>query len=799
MKKKDVFNEISNLPPFELMGFLSHELKSPLNSIESMLKVIADGFAGDVDPKAMLFVQRAISKTGEARTLITDLLNFQKYTTGEVEKKEIESVSLLASVFRSVQMTASDKNISLSFQIPPNKKVYIEGEYAGIYRAFGNILENAIKYTPESGAVSIHCGISSDAKILRCTIEDTGPGFSDEDKSHLFTPFYRSPLQRGKTPGFGLGLSITKRVIDLHGGTIMVESQKEKGSRFTVELPILRVEVSRDKKQKRILIIGGVTAGPKAAARIRRLDETAEITIIEQSEFLSYAGCGIPSYLSGKVNSPKALMSTSDNTLRDVHFFEFIKNIKILNRTRALHIDCENKEVEVQDLVSKNKSTLPYDTLVLATGAKSVVPGIPGIDGEHVHSLYNIEDAERIKKRFARQHAVDVFIIGGGLIGVETAESLMACGARVTILEKDDHILKLFDPDISAKILSVLSMRGIKTLTNVKVEKISHQDDKSIIITDKGEFHADMIILSTGVKPNAELGVKAGLEIGKAGGIVVDKYLRTSDSSVYAIGDCAESMNLLCGDCRYLPLGSVSTKMGRIAADNIAGKKSVFEGSLGTTMFKVFDVSVARTGLGLAEAKAAGFDAVSVVVSGLDRTHYYQETEYIVLKLVADRKTKRLLGAQGYGRGDCVSRIEILAVAMTKKMTLHDIFLLDLGYYPAFNNPIDILQTACVVLENKLEGVLATIEQMEFESACKTCTVIDVSPAAEFAFAAISGSVNIPLENLRSMSIPYAQESPIILYSKTSSRAYEAYRYLVAQGFTGCRVLEGGYVFFQKG
>jgi pyruvate/2-oxoglutarate dehydrogenase complex dihydrolipoamide dehydrogenase (E3) component/rhodanese-related sulfurtransferase len=375
----------------------------------------------------------------------------------------------------------------------------------------------------------------------------------------------------------------------------------------------------------------------------------------------------------------------------------------------------------------------------------------------------------------------------------------MAAGARVTILEKDSHILRLFDPDISQKIREILSLKGIKIITDIAIREIRHEDSRSRIVTDRGEFSADLIILSAGVKPNAELGAQAGLALGPKGGIAVDEYLRTSDQSIYAVGDCAETKNPLSQKSAFLPLGSISTKMGRIAADNIAGRKNTFSGGIGTTMFKVFEISVARTGLGTDEARREGYEAVSVVVSGLDHTHYYKGAEDVILKVIADRGSRRLLGAQGYGRGDVISRIEILACAVSQKLALSDIFALDLGYFPAFNNPIDILQTACIVLENKIDGLLRTIPLAEFNSSAERFTVVDLSPIADFTFQSIPGSVNFPLENLRGSPLPFAKDETIVLCSKTSSRAYEAYRYLASLGFKDLAVLEGGYIHYKKG
>ena len=470
----------------------------------------------------------------------------------------------------------------------------------------------------------------------------------------------------------------------------------------------------------------------------------------------------------------------------------------VAHYTEALRINRKKKELVLRDLPTGTERTLPYDILVIATGAASVVPPIKGIDGEGVYSLYNIEDAEAIRQRFAEKPASDVYILGGGLVGIETAESLLMAGGRVTVLEKDDHILKLFDPDIAFKIQHALNFKGIKVVTGVTIKEIKHEDRQHRIITDRGDFSADIIILSAGVKPNAALAVRAGLVIGANGGIRVNDFLQTSDPAIYAIGDCAESKHLVSGRYSYLPLGSISTKMGRIAADNIAGRKVRFPGSVGTTMFKIFDIQVARTGLTEKEALGCGYRTESVVVAGLDKAHYEAGAEQVILKVLADRTSQRLLGAQGYGKGEVAKRIEVLAGAIVNKLTLQEVFTLDLGYYPAFNNPIDIAQTACLVLKNKIEGICATISLDTFERIKNAVRIVDVSPPQEYSFHSIPGSINIPLENLRQEGVSFEKSEQVVLYSKTSSRAYQAYRYLYACGYENMAVLEGGFAFWKQ-
>jgi NADPH-dependent 2,4-dienoyl-CoA reductase/sulfur reductase-like enzyme/rhodanese-related sulfurtransferase len=785
----------------DLIRVLSHQLKSPVNAIESMLTMVLDGYSGDVDSKTVHYLKRAVSKTHEARQLISDLVHYEQFSGGhKLAFEQIDLAGLLAGIYGRSIAIAAEKNISLSSEIPKQMKVLLQGYRAGLESAFTNLIDNAIKYTGEGGKVTVSLEINTSSKKCIVQIRDTGRGIPREDLGHLYEPFFRSSSSKGSVAGTGLGLAIVKRAVSHHGGTVAADSAVGRGTTFTVTLPYaaLQKKTVRDIRRKRVVIVGGVTAGPKAAARLRRLDESANITIIEKSELLSYAGCGIPSYVRGTVKSPKALQSTADNTLRDAYFFEAIKNITIFNKTEALRIDRKKKNLLVRDSAAGTERTLPYDILVLATGAASAVPPIKGIDGGMVYSLYNIEDAETIRRRFAEKPASDVYILGGGLVGVETAESLLMAGGRVTVLEKDAHILKLFDPDIALKIEHVLNFKGIKVVTGVTIKEIKHEGGRQSIVTDKGNFITDIIILSAGVKPNAALAVQSGLAIGANGGIKVNDFLRTSDPAIYAIGDCAESRHLVSGKYSYLPLGSISTKMGRIAADNIAGNKVRFSGSIGTTMFKIFDIQVARTGLTEKEAVDSGFKVESVVVAGLDKAHYEAGAEHVILKVIADRPTQRLLGAQGYGKGEAAKRIETLAGAIANRLTLQEIFMLDLGYYPAFNNPIDIAQTACLVLKNKIDGICATINLSEFERLQGSVRIVDVSPPQEYSFNSIPGSINIPLENLRQEGLSIDKKERVVLYSKTSSRAYQAYRYLHACGYKKLRVLEGGLVFWKK-
>lgn len=780
---------------------LSHQLKSPINAIQSLLYAVLDNSTDKVDPKLTFLIKRALTRADEARELISDLLDYAYFSQDrEIDKSEVDLVSLLKKLADECGLAGSKKDVSLRVDLPENSRLIVLGSTVGLTHAIKNILDNAVKYTPEHGQVSVKLDFDNKSEC-RIYIEDTGSGIPEKELDLVFEPFFRSAKHRRSSPGSGLGLSISKKIVLEHGGEIAVSSSESEGMVFTVTLPYLYTEEREDEIRpgKRILIIGGVTAGPKVAARLRRLDENLDITIIEKSEFLSYAGSGLPAFISGSVDSARSLMSTADSTVRDVSFFESIKNIRILNRTLALSIDRGEKKVRVKDLESQKTTDLPYDILVLATGGRPNIPRIPGIRQRGVYTLHNIEDANAIKQQLSDKNARDVCIIGGGLIGIETAQALMEAGARITILEKRSHILlKLLDREFSRKLENELNRKGIKIFTAVNIERIERADNQLVIVTEGKRYYSDLIILSTGVRPDSSLAKKAKLDIWKAGGILVDKHLQTSDQSIYAAGDCAESVNLITKKHEYWPLGSISTKMGRIAADNICGRESEFLGNICTAMFKVFDTNVARTGITTETAKKNGFAVDSITIPGLDKAHYSTDARYIILRIIADRQTKTVLGAQGFGRGDVIARISLLACAITDKLTLDDVFKLDLGYSPSFNNVIDILQTACMALDNKMDGLFKTITAEELEKEREGLNIIDLSPQAENSRRSIPRSINIPLEDIRSERIPFERSSKIVLYSKTSSRAYEAYRFLQSKKYSDLRVLEGGYIYWEK-
>ncbi|TFG65154.1 MAG: GHKL domain-containing protein [Spirochaetales bacterium] len=786
----------------DFLQLLSHQLKSPIYAIQTLLSTIMEGYAGEVDEKILQCIARALVRTKEAKDVISDLLDYEFFSeTTEKTKEEYELISLLKKIIDMYSPQASEKNIFLKYSFPQNAQICLQGYSTAMNQALKNLIENAIKYTPAQGNVSV--SLIHNDKENSCVIQvsDTGYGIPAEDLENIFEPFFRSIKTKSTVPGTGLGLAIVKKVVNDHKGEIEVISEENKGSTFTITIPLVRFMESPEAidKRTRIVIIGGVTAGPKAAARLRRLNENLDITIIEQDEFLSYSGCGLPSFISGEVRSPRDLMYSSDNSIRDITFFETIQNISIKNRTQVIEIDRIYKYIKVRDLQSNIESKIPYDFLVLATGAKAVIPDISGINLKGIHTLRSLKDAKDIKQEFSGRNAKDVVIIGGGLIGISAAESFIKTGARITVLEKRPYILlSLLDKDIAGQIQQVLAAKGIKTITNVQINDIREAHGNLIIESDKEEYSADLIIISAGVYPNTDLARHAGLKIGVSGGILVDEYLKTSDEYIYAVGDCAETTNLITGKHDYWPLGSISTKMGRIVADNICGREEKYVGSIGTTFLKLFDVSVGRTGLTSRSAFKNGFNPESIVITGKNKAVQAQDWQYLTLKVIADKKSKRILGAQAYGMGNVLCKIDFIALAISNELTLSDFFNQDLGYAPFYNRPIDMSQTACIALKNKIEGLLKTMTLEDYENKKDELIIVDVSPREEYDADSIPKSINIPLESLRSGRFPFDKNASILLYSRTSSGAYAASRYLETRGFLNIFVLEGGYLYWKN-
>jgi len=545
----------------------------------------------------------------------------------------------------------------------------------------------------------------------------------------------------------------------------------------------------------KVVIVGGVAAGPKAAARIVRLDPKAEVTIIEKGEFLSYAGCGLPYHVSDVVVEQAELMSTPVGVVRDAAFFQKVKNIRAMNHTEATEIDRSERRVRIRKVTDGKQSWLDYDKLVLATGAAPVVPPIPNIDLQNIFTLQGIRDAEGIRNQLAEGNVRDVVIVGGGLIGVEAAEALVEKGCRVTMVEMLPQILGMLDWEMAKLVQQYMQSRGVKVLTDTKVEAFEGRDKVQEVITDRGNISADMVVLAIGVRPNVALARNADLDIGTTGAIKVNQQMRTSDPDIYAAGDCVQCTDLLTGKPSYVPLGSTANKQGRVAANNICGERDVFPGVLGSTVCQVFDYCVARTGLSESAAEEVGREVVTALAPAPDKAHFMPAAKPLLLKIIVDKNSRRLLGAQATGPGVGDKRIDIAAMAITAGMSVDQLANADLCYAPPYAPAMDNIITAANIARNKLDGHMSGVSPAEVHRMMKDgngSVFLDVRSPGEYEQMRIAGTTLIPLGALRDRLKELPRNRDIIAFCKISLRGYEAALILKAAGFERVRVMDGG-------
>jgi NADPH-dependent 2,4-dienoyl-CoA reductase/sulfur reductase-like enzyme/rhodanese-related sulfurtransferase len=555
-----------------------------------------------------------------------------------------------------------------------------------------------------------------------------------------------------------------------------------------------------EKRKMKVVIIGGVATGPKTAARLRRLNPEAEITIIERGKILSYAGCGMPYYVSGDIADYGSLNSTPAGVPRDSLFFRNVKNINVLNRTLARSIDRNNKTVEIVHVETGESRSLSYDKLVLATGGQPIDLPIEGVGLNGVFRLWQPEDAIAMSEVISSKGVKTAVIIGAGLIGVEMTEALTKRGVDVTVVEMMPHILPgLLDEEVAAYLTRYIRSQGVDILTGSRVEEIVGNDQgvvTKVIVLD-ADIPADMVLIAVGVRPNSKLAQEAGLKIGKRGGIVVDKYLQTNDPDVYAGGDCVENTHLITGEDVFVPLGSTANKHGRVIANNVMGYREKFNGILGTTVVKVFNYNVAKTGLTERQAREAGFDVVTALSAAPDSAHYYPTHKPLLLKLIADRKTKKILGLQAVGAGETVKRVDVIATALAFGATVDDLPALDIGYAPPYSTAVDIAAHAANILRNKMDGIAKALTPMEVRAKIERgddFIWLDVRSPAEHREKRIEDPrvKLIPLGMLRQRLDELPRDKEIIAFCKISLRGYEAQTILDGEGYKDVKFMDGG-------
>jgi NADPH-dependent 2,4-dienoyl-CoA reductase/sulfur reductase-like enzyme/rhodanese-related sulfurtransferase len=553
-------------------------------------------------------------------------------------------------------------------------------------------------------------------------------------------------------------------------------------------------------KKMKAIIVGGVAVGPKTAARLRRLNPEAEITIVEKGKVLSYAGCGMPYYVSGEVVESKNLMDTPAGVIRNSLFFLNVKGITVLDRTLAEKIDRRAKTVSMVHLETGERKSLPYDKLVLATGGSPIELPIQGKELNHVFRMWQPEDALSMREFIHGKKPKKAVIIGAGLIGIEMTEALAKQGLQVAVLEMLPSILPgLLDEEAAAYLTRYLRVKGVDVRCGTRVTRIEGDDQGNVqkVITEKGEIPGDMVLIAVGVRPNSKLAKEAGLEIGDLGDIKVNEYLQTSDPDIYAGGDCVRNIHLLTGNPVFAPMGSTANKHGRVIANNIMGCGEKFKGILGISVVKVFDYNVGKSGLTESQAREAGFEVVITLVPSSDIPHYYPTKKPLLLKLIADRKTRKLLGIQGVGPGEVVKRIDVLATAMSLGATIDDLPSFDLGYAPPYSTAIDIAAHAANVLRNKIDGIapfLTPGEVKEMADRGEDFLWLDVRSPEEYKQTRIEDPrvKLVPLGTLRRRTQEIPKYKKIVTLCKAGLRAYEAQTILEGAGFKDVRIMDGG-------
>jgi len=547
------------------------------------------------------------------------------------------------------------------------------------------------------------------------------------------------------------------------------------------------------RKRNKIVIIGGTACGPKTAARARRCDPHAEIIIVEQGKYLSTATCGLPYYVSGVISSRGEMLA------RGQDFFRNVMDIEVLTQTRALAVDTRQHKVEVLKLGEDRPSAIEYDRLVLATGGTPVVPAVPGKELGGIFTMTRLSDADAIRGLLSPRTITKAVIVGAGLIGLEMAEALASQGVAVTMVEALPRILPaLLDFEVAAYVEKHLRSKGVKVLLGQRLTGFAGDSKGCVckIITDNSELEANLVLLAIGTRPNTGLARDAGLTIGVTGGIAVNEYLQTSDPDIYAGGDCVENLHRVNGQKVLAPLGSTANKHGRVIGTNVTGGHETFPGVLGTAVVKVFDCNVARVGLSEQQALAAGYEVVTALVPDNEHADYYPNGEEILVKLVVDKTTNRLLGGQVVGPGEAAKRIDVLATALTFGATVDDLANVDLAYAPPYNSALDPLHNAANVIRNKQAGYARALTPMKVKDKLDggdDFILLDVRSPAEWETERIAAeNVRLlPLRELRKEFDSLPRDREIVAYCRTSVRAYQAQRILDGAGFKNVKFMDG--------
>lgn len=540
------------------------------------------------------------------------------------------------------------------------------------------------------------------------------------------------------------------------------------------------------------VIVGGVAGGATAAARIRRLAEQAEIVVFERSGHISYANCGLPYYIGDVITDPSALTLQTPESF----FSRFRVNMKVRHEVTAIYPD--KKAVCVKNLETGEVFEESYDKLVLSPGAKPAQPRLPGVGLDRVFTLRTVEDTFRIKEHINAHHPKSAVLAGGGFIGLELAENLRELGMEVTIVQRPKQLMNPFDPDMAAFIHSEMRKHGVKLVLGRTVEGFAENGSGvDVLLKDEAPLHADMVVLAIGVTPDTALAKEAGLELGIKGSIVVNDRMETSIPDIYAVGDAVQVKHFVTGKDALISLAGPANRQGRIAADNICGGDSRYPGSQGSSVIKVFDMTAAVTGINETGAKKEGLDVDKVILSPLSHAGYYPNGKLMVMKVVFEKETYRLLGAQIVGYEGVDKRIDVLATAIHAGLKATELKDLDLAYAPPYSSAKDPVNMAGFMADNIEQGILKQwfLEDLDRLPRDGSVTLLDVRTAAEYNESHIDGFKYIPVDELRERLDEVERDKPVYVICQSGLRSYIACRILNGYGYESYN-FAGGFRFY---
>ncbi|HEY9062265.1 MAG TPA: FAD-dependent oxidoreductase [Pseudobacteroides sp.] len=540
----------------------------------------------------------------------------------------------------------------------------------------------------------------------------------------------------------------------------------------------------------KIVIIGAVAAGTSAAAKARRNNEDAQIKIYEMDSDISYSACGLPYFVGGKIETLEELVP------RNPAFFKSKYNVDILTSHQVLNINSNDKKIEVKNLLTSEVFTDSYDKLIISTGAKPITPQIQGIDKKNVFMLRNVRSADLIKTYINKQNPQKAIVIGSGFIGLELVENLKALGIEVAVVEMEDHLMRPLDCDVSMYLKDILLKNGVEVYLNEMVTELAGDEYTNKAVLKSGAvLDTDMVVVAAGVGPNVELAKKAGIEIGTTGAIKVNNRMETNIKDIYACGDCAESFSIVTGKPCYRPLGSTANKTGRIAGDQATGENLEFRGILGTSIFKIFDYTVAQAGLSEREAVNEGYGISVCHNIKPDKPEYFHGEEMLI-KAVADKDSGKLLGVQIIGKSGVDKRVDVFATAITFGAKVQDLFHLDLAYAPPFSTTKDPVMYTGMILTNDLERgrKLITSDELDYRiENNESITIIDARAAKQYEQSHVEGAVNLPHEILRENTDSIDKDNMIVTYCNKGVTGNAAQNILINKGFNKVYNLSGGH------